>query len=308
MVMQASPTANPPVSSFNRFVLRSARLCKLLWAAFFSFVFCLYVAVSPMASKSIYDMLVLPRCMKQSVPYAPVTWQGVKSEDCWINVGSRKLHAWLFKRPGAKYLTILHHGQCGNVTIYEPFVEFMLAQGTSVLEYDYEGYGRSQGTPDLANLCKDGIAAYNYARTVQKISPDRIVHFGISLGTGVACNVAKDCPSAGVILMSPYANFLGLAKEDLPLLSAYPDFMFPYYNIETLSFFRKPHAPVLMFAGGRDLQIHITQPDAIMANAVQPVKYIRIPEAKHVQFLDDRYLKQTFDTVRDFLNGLQSNA
>lgn len=176
-----------------------------------------------------------------------------------------------------------------------------------MLEYDYEGYGRSGGKPDLANLCKDGTAAYNYARNTLKMPAEHIVHLGISLGTGVACNVAKDNPSAGVILMSPYANFLQLVKEDISALAIYPDFMFPYHNIETLNFFGKSHVPVLMFAGGRDESIHITQPDEIMANAVQPVKYIRIPKAKHVEFLDDRYLKNTFDTVRGFLSGLQSN-
>src|SRR6185437_6010299 len=98
-------------------------------AAFLSFALCVYVAASPIGSKPIYDMLLFPRCMKQAVPYAPVTWQGVKNKDCWIEVGSRKLHGWLFERPGSTYLTIIHHGQCGNITIYEPFVEFMLAQG-----------------------------------------------------------------------------------------------------------------------------------------------------------------------------------
>ncbi|KAI9712155.1 MAG: hypothetical protein M1812_006993 [Candelaria pacifica] len=61
-----------------------------------------------------------------------------------------------------------------------------------VLTFDYRGFGRSSSSsPTEEGLITDGIAAVTWALEVAKISPERIVLLGQSLGTAVATAVAE---------------------------------------------------------------------------------------------------------------------
>lgn len=247
---------------------------------------CLYIALSPPVGKPIYDLLIFPDCGKYDLGYGEKTVCGVTAHDVWFTAAGHKLHGWLFAKPGAQLATIIHHGQSSNLACpdYRQFIALMLQAGTSVFIYDYEGYGRSEGQPDLANLCRDGSAAEKCVCTTLHLAQKQIVHFGISLGTGVACHVASTDRSAAVILVSPYTSFLEVAKSTLPFLRLYPDWsFFQYDNIDSREFFRHAHQPVLIFSGARDQVIPVAESDYLAASAVQPVAYVRYADAGHTQ-------------------------
>ena len=71
------------------------------------------------------------------------------------------------------------------------WLEFYLDAGVSVMLWNYRGYGRSAGKPDLERIKKDGEVLVNYART-QKNTAVLGVH-GESLGGCIATYVAKEC-------------------------------------------------------------------------------------------------------------------
>jgi alpha-beta hydrolase superfamily lysophospholipase len=282
-----------------------ARRGRFLLVALVGVFIGLYIDCSPFIAKPLFDLLLFPNTGRTAQLYKPSTIQGITSQDRWIKTDDgRKLHAWLFEKPGAATTTVVHHGQGGPLTCYMPFVELVLAQNSSVLLYDYEGYGLSEGYPCLERLVVDGRAAHDYVRRTLRIPASNIVEFGISLGTGVACNVSKERDSAGVVLMSPYASIFATAKHAIPFLHAYPEWTWPYKDIESLSFVAHKHPPVLMFHGGQDGVIPIEQADALARGAESDVRYVRYPRARHVDFLNE-HLEQTSNELARFFRKVE---
>ena len=99
------------------------------------------------------------------------------------------------------------------------FVRFrdMIADGTGVVALSYRGYFGSSGSPSEQGLLQDAAAAYAF--TTARYSPDRIVVWGFSLGTGVAVALASEQPIGKLILEAPYTSIADVAAGGVPDLS-----------------------------------------------------------------------------------------
>ncbi|KAI1004813.1 hypothetical protein K3495_g3403 [Podosphaera aphanis] len=80
-----------------------------------------------------------------------------------------------------------------------------------VLAFDYRGFGYSTGSPSEPGVTTDGIAALQWALNVAQIPPERIIVFGHSLGTAIACAAVehfatKGIEFAGLILVSGFTT------------------------------------------------------------------------------------------------------
>lgn len=100
-----------------------------------------------------------------------------------------------------------------------------------VLTFDYQGFGRSRGTPSERGLCLDAIAVVEWAMKVAGIPPSRILIFSQSLGTAVSLAVSEHFASqsppivfAGTILVAPFVDVATLVATyrvagSIPILS-----------------------------------------------------------------------------------------
>ena len=105
------------------------------------------------------------------------------------------------------------------------------AEKIHVLTFDYQGFGRSQGTPSERGLCSDAIAVVEWAMKAAGIPPSRILIFSQSLGTAVSLAVSKHFAMqsrpvvfAGIILVAPFVDVATLVSTyriagSIPLLS-----------------------------------------------------------------------------------------
>ncbi|MDX2104995.1 MAG: hypothetical protein SFY67_01205 [Candidatus Melainabacteria bacterium] len=59
------------------------------------------------------------------------------------------------------------------------------------------GFGKSEGSPTIRGMADDARAAYECLVQKLKIDPKRIVHFGISLGSGPAALIASEKTCGG---------------------------------------------------------------------------------------------------------------
>lgn len=82
-----------------------------------------------------------------------------------------------------------------------------------VLTFDYQGFGRSPGTPSESGICRDAISVVDWAINVAGVPPSRILIFGQSLGTAVSLAVAEHfalqsppVTFAGLILVAPFVD------------------------------------------------------------------------------------------------------
>ena len=152
-----------------------------------------------------------------------------------------------------------------------------LAQaGFGVLAIDYRGYGGSSGRPSEEGLRADARAAFDFARAAAPQAS--IALFGESLGTGVAVNLARERPLAGVLLNSPFASIADHFAVHLPRL--------PYRLLLTQRFDSEGQiagvgAPVMILAGTADDVTVIGEARRLFARAHEPKRMIEVGGAGH---------------------------
>jgi abhydrolase domain-containing protein 12 len=116
------------------------------------------------------------------------------------------------------YLIIHMHGAAGTVgSGYRVPNYRALSAGDPnkihVLTFDYQGFGRSEGTPTEKGVVVDAISVVEWAMQAANIPPSRILIFGQSLGTAVNLAIAEHFALqsqpiifAGHVLVAPFVD------------------------------------------------------------------------------------------------------
>ena len=112
-----------------------------------------------------------------------------------------------------RYIIIYCHGNSGDIGT--SFMECQLLSMNlhcDVLCFEYPGYGLSS---DINNINEKRSyynirQAYHYVKEKLKYSPEKIIVYGFSLGTGIAFDLACDdqYPTGGVILQSAFLSII----------------------------------------------------------------------------------------------------
>ncbi|MBI2418463.1 MAG: alpha/beta hydrolase [Ignavibacteriales bacterium] len=118
------------------------------------------------------------------------------------------LYGWFLKHKNARG-TFLYLGGDGFYLwnrLTPDVINTLTSMELNLMLIDYRGYGRSEGTPTIQGIYKDGYSAYHYLCSRQDIDSTRIIVYGHSLGTFVATRVGNTCPVAGVVLEGAISN------------------------------------------------------------------------------------------------------
>ena len=128
-----------------------------------------------------------------------------------------KVVAWYGKAQRGQPTLLYFQGNGGTLELRSETISRYLARGRGMFMMSYRGFSGSTGAPSEAANVADAKLAYD---TLIKdgVSPDDIILYGESLGTGVAIQVAREKKVAGVILDSPYTSILELASQYYPWL------------------------------------------------------------------------------------------
>jgi pimeloyl-ACP methyl ester carboxylesterase len=90
--------------------------------------------------------------------------------------------------------------------------------GANVLGVEYPGYGMSSGKAGEQALYAAADAAYDYLLSRPDIDKTKIIPVGLSIGTGVAIDLASRRPVAALALFAPYTSLDDLARHVMPFL------------------------------------------------------------------------------------------
>ena len=172
--------------------------------------------------------------------------------------------------------------------------------------YDYEGFGKSTGVPNLQNVCDDGVAAFDYLTKQKRIRAIDIILYGESLGTGVSCQISKQRQAGGIILQSGFASLILAGREKLPFLHLYPDASFPTPNMDSTAILRSPHPPLLIIHGMKDSTLSYKNSEVLMAEAAPPKTLVLLPDATHEGICTDN-VQQTMKALKTFVSGLNQD-
>jgi uncharacterized protein len=176
----------------------------------------------------------------------------------------------------AKGVVLFFHGNRYNVEHYGPYAAYFTRNGYEVWMPDYPGFGRSTGEIEAGVLEELSLQLYKMARV--QYSPDSIVLYGKSLGTGVASYLASERDCRHLMLETPYYSMSSLAQSyawfmPVPLLIR--------FNLTTGEYFREITAPITVIAAGNDELIPLQNTLRLLPNMKSKDAFYVIRNANH---------------------------
>lgn len=189
-----------------------------------------------------------------------------------LSAGGNRISAIHLVNPKAKYTFLVSHGNAEDLGVLLPFLQALYAQGFSVLSYDYQGYGTSEGSPTESNTYADVQAAYKYLIEKKKVPAKQIIVFGRSLGSGPSIELAAKLPVGGLILEAPFLT-------TFRVITRIPLFVIDKYRNND----KIPHVkvPVLIMHGTRDEVIPFQHGAALAKLSRMKTDFYPIQDAHH---------------------------
>jgi fermentation-respiration switch protein FrsA (DUF1100 family) len=203
-----------------------------------------------------------------------------------------KVVAWHVPPSEGRPVIIFFHGNGDILAWRVPWFREMTAGGAGLIALSFRGYAGSSGSPSETGLLDDAEAAYAFA--IQHYSPERIVVWGFSLGTGPAVALAANRRIGKLILEAPYTSIVDVAAAAFPFVPVRWFMRDTFHSDQRIV---NVTAPVLIMHGEQDHTIPIRFGERLYALARDPKQMVRFPEGGH----DDLDNFGAMDVARAFL-------
>lgn len=204
---------------------------------------------------------------------------------------NKKLAAYFIQQPTADKTILFSHGNAEDIGISKLWLENLSKQlNVNILAYDYAGYGLSSGSPSEKQSYKNIEAAYEYLLN-NNISPDKIVVYGRSIGTGPSVYLASKRQVGAVILQSPFTS----ANDTITQLP-----IFPIEKFNNLARINNIEVPVLFIHGKQDEVINFNLGQKLYKNFKGEKFKLWLEKAGHNNIEAD-YSKDVISIIDSFL-------
>src|ERR1051326_4561611 len=203
---------------------------------------------------------------------------------------SSSLNGWFMKpkKDSAVVATVLFlHGNAGNIGYQYGFLVPLVKAGFQCMVFDYEGFGRSQGSPSQEKVLDDGITALNYIRSRKDVQGTKLILYGQSLGGNLAPVVASRCKGQidALIIEGAFTNHkkiagnIGWRKFLIPAFFTRPFIPTRYNSIDCIG---NIDVPVLVIHSTEDKVCPCFMGKQLYTRAASPKEYWEI-KGGHVQ-------------------------
>ena len=203
--------------------------------------------------------------------------------------------ARFYENPAAEYTVLFSHGNAEDIGLIDPFARSIRNSGFSVLTYDYQGYGMSDGSASEANTYRDIDAAYRYLTVEKAIPPERIIVHGRSIGGGPSIDLASRVEVGGLIIESTFLSAARVLSQPR---------IIPFDAFDNIAKVQRIRCPVLVIHGRQDRTIPFSHGEQLYDALNVPKSNLWVESAGHNDVFaaaKTRYL----DALRSFAGGLQ---
>jgi hypothetical protein len=201
--------------------------------------------------------------------------RGLGPQDVWLRASDGvKLHAWWIAPPGAEYTFLAFHGNAANIANRADIYKFLADLPVNVLAVEYRGYGRSEGSPSEPGVYLDAQAAYEYLVKEKGIAPQKIIAFGVSLGTAVATDLVSQREVGALVLEAPFPSAKALARRVYPFLPLLGSVI--RSRFDTAAKLKNIRVPVLVVHCAQDPVIAFSLGEDTFRAANEPKTFVRI--------------------------------
>jgi fermentation-respiration switch protein FrsA (DUF1100 family) len=187
-----------------------------------------------------------------------------------------KVILWHMPAKRGRPVVLYFHGNGDYLAGFFGRFRELTADGTGIVALSYRGYAGSSGTPSEEGLLRDAAAAYAF--TAARYSPDRIVVWGFSLGTGVAVALAAAQPVGKLILEAPFSSTADVAASLFWYMPVRLMMRDPFRSDERIV---RVRVPLLVVHGSDDQAIPIRFGERLFALANEPKKFVRFAGGGH---------------------------
>lgn len=237
---------------------------------------------------------------------------GVSYKDIWFESSDGTLlHGWFVRSARKKPIgTLLHfHGNAANITDHWSFSAWGPAQGLDVFIFDYRGYGKSKGAPDVSGVIEDCRAALRLMANAEFIRTRKVIILGQSLGGAIGlAAVYKENPNFvhGFIADSTFSSFSALVASKVPFLgsslsSVLSKNIFIGSEFDLVGKLKNLKFPKLVIHSKRDPVIPFHLGQELYCQFSDPKQFIELNVNRHLAFFLDRTPK-TWKTGMNFVH------
>jgi len=264
-------------------------MLALAWTAVIAF--CLYAALATVIYVAQRSLMYFP----DTTHVVPAEAGFPEAEEVPLTAADGvRVAAWHVPPRDAKPVIVYFHGNGGALRFRVARFRRLIADGVGLVALEYRGYGGSAGSPSEQGLIADAQAAYRFA--AGRYSPQQLVLWGESLGSGVAIALAVERPVGRVILEAPFTSAVALGGRHywyLPVSLLMKDQFRSDLRIG------KVVAPVMIMHGVHDRVVPYAMGEALFDLANKPKHFVRFLDGGH-EDLDDN---GALDAVARFLAG-----
>ena len=209
------------------------------------------------------------------------------------------LHGMLFSPDNGEPSEGLVIGFGGNGQDADALGQDLAARfpGWHVAVFHYRGYGPSTGNPSERALLDDSLAVYDWLEA--RLMPDKIMAYGVSLGSGIAAYLTQQRSLDGAFLITPYDSLVAVAKDSYPWL---PVGLLMKHRFPSVDFLRDSQTPIAIIAADQDVVVRPTRTDQLRAAINNLVFDKTIKGAGHVDLYDLQAYDEAIDDALAALN------
>jgi pimeloyl-ACP methyl ester carboxylesterase len=179
-----------------------------------------------------------------------------------------------------------------NINRYAMYASDITKNNYEVWMIDYPGFGKSTGKRSEKIMYEDALRLYQMARA--RFSPDSIVLYGRSIGTGMASQLAsvRDCKT--LILEAPFYSINAVARQ---YFFIYPMAMMTEYSFPVYQYLENISIPIYIFHGTDDKVISYKNALRLMNSKKNNVELITIEKGKHNNLRNFPVFHQKLDSI-----------
>lgn len=131
--------------------------------------------------------------------------------------GDKLTALWSPPKDDTHKVVMFFHGNGSAVFSNHDIFRDLTNIGLGVLSVGYPGYPGSDGSPSQASIEHAARLHYDYLMQ-EGITPDKLVYYGTSLGSGIAAQLAEQHPPALLVLDAPFNSILDMGRKHTPFL------------------------------------------------------------------------------------------
>lgn len=188
----------------------------------------------------------------------------------------------------------------GNAWNGQDVAEYLhgLFPADDVIAFHYRGYAPSTGQPSSEALIADAPLVYDFA--VERIKPRRVIAVGMSIGSGIAAELATRRNLDGLILVTPFDSLKAVAQAMYPWIPIGPFFE---HEIDEAGAVEKVRTPIAIIAASDDQIVPEKRTRALIRRVPNLVFNRTIAGAGH----NDIYTRSEFqEAMHEALNRLET--